>query len=154
MKSTKDPHFRGKEHQFDSARDAYVWLVERFAEVNPALLSDRRWETTGFVAVGRQRGPNGPARNYFASSPARLFRQTPELADAPSNYYRLTNVRYANLNLETPENFEILCRFAAVSGLEHGKDWDWNVLDPTEHFSETPRDARSSSRRSSGWRKR
>ena len=32
--------------------------------------------------------------------------------------------------------FEILCRFAAVSKLLHGEDWDWDWegLDPTEQL--------------------
>jgi hypothetical protein len=48
------------------------------------------------------------------------------------NFHRLTNGWYVNLNLNTRENFEILCRFATVSKLKHGLDWDWEVLDPTE----------------------
>ena len=43
---------------------------------------------------------------------------------------------YVNLNLNTRENFEILCRFAAVSKLTHGLDWDWEVLDPTEPLND------------------
>jgi hypothetical protein len=126
--------FRGREEECDTAKAAYIWLVERFAAVNPQLFTDVRWETTGYVGVGRRRGRDGAARNYFARSPAKLFRRTPSLADRPTNFHRLLNGWYVNLNLNTRENFEILCRFAAVSRLEHGKDWDWEVLDPTEEL--------------------
>jgi hypothetical protein len=131
--------FRGKEPEFESARAAYIWLVERFAETNPTLFSDVRWETTGYVAVGRRRGLEGAARNYFAKSPAKLFRKTPALADSQSNYHRLSNGWYVNLNLNTRENFEILCRFSAISGLSHNTDWDWEVLDPTEQLRDSKR---------------
>lgn len=131
--------FRGQEFKFESARAAYLWLIERFAEMNPTLFTDVRWETTGYVAVGRRRGPDGAARNYFAKSPAKLFRQTPTLADSQSNYRRLNNGWYINLNLNTRENFEILCRFSAVSGLSHNIDWDWEVLDPTEQLHDSRR---------------
>lgn len=126
--------FRGREQEFETARAAYIWLVERFAAANPTLFTDVRWETTGYVGVGRRRGPSGAARNYFAQTPEKLFRQTPSLGDNPNNFHRLTNGWYVNLNLNTRENFEILCRFAAVSKLKHREDWDWEVLDPTEEL--------------------
>jgi hypothetical protein len=128
--------FKGEEQKFDTARAAYIWLVEQFAVSNPELFTDVRWETTGYVAVGRKKGPAGAARNYFARSPIKLFRRTPTLAEDANNFHRLTNGWYVNLNLNTRENFEILCRFAAVSQLKHGLDWDWEVLDPTEPLND------------------
>ncbi len=133
--------FGDREEEFDTARAAYIWLVERFAQHNPSLFTDVRWETTGYVGVGRRRGPKGAARNYFAKSPQGLFRQTPALADNPNNFHRLTNGWYLNLNLNSRENFEILVRFSAVSKLRHGDDWDWEVLDPTEELSDSRRRA-------------
>lgn len=128
--------FRGKEREFDTARSAYIWLVERFASVNPTLFTDVRWETTGYVGIGRRRGPDGAARNYFAKAPAKLFRQTPTLAGDPNNFHLLKNGWFVNLNLNTRENFEILCRFASVSKLKHGDDWDWEVLEPTGQLND------------------
>lgn len=126
--------FRGETQEFDTARAAYIWLVERFATNNPTLFTDVRWETTGYVGVGLRKGVDGAARNYFARTPKKLFRATPSLADNPRNFHKLTNSWYVNLNLNTRENFEILCRFAAVSKLIHGEDWDWEGLDPTEQL--------------------
>lgn len=114
--------FRGETQEFDTARAAYIWLVERFATNNPTLFTDVRWETTGYVGVGLRKGVDGAARNYFARTPKKLFRATPSLADNPRNFHKLTNSWYVNLNLNTRENFEILCRFAAVSKLIHGED--------------------------------
>jgi hypothetical protein len=129
----------GQEHTFETARAAYIWLIERFVAANPELFTDLRWETTGYVAVGRRKGPDGAARNYFARHPIKLFRRTPALADNPNNFHRLTNGWYVNLNLNTRENFEILCRFAAVSNLTHGQDWDWEVNDPTDPLNDARR---------------
>ncbi len=123
--------FRSKEQKFGTARAAYIWLVECFAAAKPDLFTDVRWET-GYFSVGRRKTAEGAARNYFARTPAKLFRRTPTLADSPSNYHQLTNGWYVNLNLNTRENFEILCRFAAICKLTHITDWDWEVLDPTE----------------------
>jgi hypothetical protein len=127
--------FKGREQEFESARDAYVWLVERFADAAPTLFMDVRWETTGYFAVGRRRNRSGHAqRNYFAKSPKALFRRTQSLADVSSHYRRLSNGWYVNLNLNPRENFEILCRLSAVAGAAHGADWDWEVLDPSEEL--------------------
>lgn len=131
--------FRGKEKVFDTARAAYIWLVEQFAQHNPSLFTDVRWETTGYVGVGRRRGSQGAARNYFAKSTKGLFRQTPKLAEDQNNFHELTNGWYLNLNLNTRENFEILCRFSVVSKLRHSDDWDWEVLDPTGELSDVRR---------------
>lgn len=128
--------FKDRTTEFESARDAYVWLVERFAEAAPTLFTDVRWETTGYFAVGRRRKPGDHAqRNYFARSPKALFRRTPSLADDSSHYRRLSNGWYVNLNLNTRENFEILCRLSAVARAAHGADWDWEVLDPSEELN-------------------
>jgi hypothetical protein len=129
-------HFRGIKKHFSTARAGYIWLVEQFAQHNPALFTDVRWDTTGYVAVGLRRGPKGAARNYFARSPQKLFLQTPSLADDSNNFHRIGNGWYVNLNLNTRENFEILSRFAAISKFTHIGDWDWEVLDPTEDLSE------------------
>ncbi|MGZ5025871.1 MAG: MOSC N-terminal beta barrel domain-containing protein [Methylobacter sp.] len=129
-------YFRGKEKECNTAREAYIWLIERFAKINPTLFTNLKWETTGYVAVGRRKGPKGVARMYFAKSPDKLFKESLELVDKPKNFHRLTNGWYANLNLNTRENFEILCRFAAVSNLKHLDDWDWKVFDPTEQLQD------------------
>ena len=127
--------FKTKELEFETARDAYVWLIERFAETIPEVFIDVRFETTGYFAIGRRRSPGAKAsRNYFAKSPAKLFLRTPSLAENQSNHRRLTNGWHVNLNLNTRENFEILCRLSAIAKLDHGVDWDWEVLEPTEEL--------------------
>lgn len=128
--------FKTVETTHPSARAAYVWLIERFSQTFPQLFEDVRWETTGLVAVGRSRGPEGAARNYFARSPGGLFLRSPELAKNNNHFAQLLNGWYVSLNLNTVENFDILCRFGYVAGLRHENEWDWIVLDPSQGLSE------------------
>ena len=97
--------FGNVERQFDSAKEAYLWMVERFSDANPELFSDVRWETTGYVAVGKQRGVEGATRNYFARQPSKLFRKTARLAEDHNKYHKLSNGWYANMNLSNAEKF-------------------------------------------------
>lgn len=125
--------FRSTKKQFPTAKEAYVWLADRFAGVRPDVFTDMRWETTGYIAIGRHRTEEGrPIRNYFARSPKQLFSNSPWLATNESNYARLQNDWYANVNLNNGEKFDILCRFGWVVGLKCGQDWDWEVSDPSE----------------------
>ena len=125
--------FRSTEKRFPTAKEAYVWLIDRFVGTKPDVFTDVRWETTGYVAVGRHRAEEGKAiRNYFARSPEKLFRNSPWLAAEQSNYAQLQNGWYANVNLNNREKFDILCRFGWVVGLKGGQDWDWDVLEPSE----------------------
>ncbi len=125
--------FRSLVKHFPTAKEGYVWLVERFIGIKPEVFTDIRWETTGYVAVGRHRAEEGKAiRNYFARSPQQLFRNSPWLAESQGNYVRLQNGWYANTNLNNREKFDILVRFGWVAGLKGGQDWDWEVLEPSE----------------------
>jgi hypothetical protein len=39
---------------------------------------------------------------------------------------------YANVNLSNTNKFEILLKFGALVGKRFQRDWDFDVLDPTE----------------------
>ncbi len=125
--------FRSTEKHFPTAKEAYIWLVDRFVGVRRDVFTNVRWETTGYISVGRHRTEEGrPIRNYFARSPQQLFRNSPWLAEDQSKYVRLQNGWHANVNLNNREKFDILCRFGWVVELKGGQDWDWDVLDPSE----------------------
>ena len=118
--------FRDEKHDFSSAKDAYVWLVERFLRTKPKVFSDPSDETL-YLALGNR-------RNYFARSVAALFHGSPDLADNPNNYTKLSTGWFANVNLSNAQKFEILLRFGVLTELEYGTAWDWEVLDPTEEL--------------------
>lgn len=116
--------FHGRERQFPTSKDAYLWLIERLIETKPIVFDDPSKDTI-YLALGKR-------RNYFGRDLRKMFHASPELADNPSNYGRLSNGWYANLNLSNAQKFDVLMRFAALAGLEYPTDWDWEVLDPTE----------------------
>lgn len=128
--------YKERERRFSTARDAYIWLVERFIGLRPEVFTDIKWGTTGYVAVGQRHNERGAIRNYFARSPKKLFRKSPHLAENSNNFAQLTNGWYANTNLSNVQKFDILCRFGWVVGLKGGADWDWEVLDPSEQLAD------------------
>lgn len=125
--------FRSRSRCFDSANAAYIWLIDCFFAEKPEIFSDVRMETTGLIALGRRRTPEGkPYRNYFAQSPKALFRRSPHLAEKQSNSAQLQNGWYANLNRSNPEKFDQLCHVGELVGLKFVEDWNWVVLNPSD----------------------
>ena len=107
-----------------TAKEGYLWLVERFIAEKRELFVDPSSETL-YLALGR-------SRNYFAKSPSALFKGSLRLADDASNYARLPNGWYANVNLNNAQKFEILFRFAGLTKTEYLVEWDWEVSGATE----------------------
>lgn len=116
--------FLGKQQHFKTSKEAYVWLVERFAQYNPRLFDEPSKDTL-YVALGKR-------RNYFGRTLARMFRGTPHLAENSSNYVRLSNGWYANVNLNNAQKLDVLMRLAALARLEYGDEWDFDVLDASD----------------------
>jgi hypothetical protein len=61
-----------------------------------------------------------------------MFSGTPELAENQSNFVRLSNGWYANVNLNNAQKLDILMRLAALARLEYPDQWDFEVLDPSD----------------------
>jgi len=124
--------FGTEKKSFDHAKDAYLWLIEHFVKSKPDVFEEPTWETTGVIAIGRARNREGkPFRNYFAKSPEKLFPETPTLAEKPTNYAKLRNGWYANINLRNDKKLDILIRFGDVLRLVHGTDWSFVVQNPS-----------------------
>lgn len=119
-------YFRKTKRRFDTSKEGYVWLLERFISVKPKLFETINWETV-FVAKGRK-------RNYFGKDLKAMFHGSPHLADDRNNYVRLSNGWYANTNLNNAQKFDILGRFAAIAKLEYEEDWRWDVDDPSDEL--------------------
>jgi hypothetical protein len=118
------PVFRGERRTFNTAKEGYIWLIERFISERPELFKNPSNETL-FVALGK-------SRNCFGRNPKSLFKGSPHLADNPSNYQRLSNGWYANLNLSNAQKFDIRLRFGALAHLEYPVDWKWEVSGATQ----------------------
>jgi hypothetical protein len=114
-----DVMFSGKDLHFDSEKDAYIWLMERFTQHYPKLFAEINWETA-FVAKGKR-------ALYFAKSLENLFRTSPEHTADNNKYHCLTNGWYAKLVLSEVQKVDLLFKFATMANLRFGEDWDWNA---------------------------
>jgi hypothetical protein len=112
--------FFGKEQHFTTAKDAYVWLIERFTQYYPTPFVELDWQTV-FVA-------KGPRTWFFAKSIRKLFGSNTGLAEDRNKYHRLTNGWYAKLVLSNKQKLELLMKFSVIASLRFGTDWDWNDL--------------------------
>lgn len=114
--------FKDEVKVFETSKEAYVWLIERFIREYPKPFKTIDWETWFIVKCDR----DIYKRLYFARSPEKLFYGSDnkeELAGNPSNYVQLSNGWYANLNISNERKLAILRRFSAVAGLKFKKDW-------------------------------
>jgi hypothetical protein len=111
--------FRGKQKYFQTAKEAYEWLMDCFIRDKPEVLRSEDWEKE-FVAKGR-------GVNYFSRDLKSLFHNSPHLADDPNNYKRLGEGWFANLVLSNEQKLDKLHRFGAVAGYVFGKDWNWQL---------------------------
>lgn len=123
--------FRGYERSFDTAKEGYIWLIEKFIAVRPELFSDPSSETL-YLALGK-------SRNYFGRNPNALFKGSPHLAEIHTNHVHLRNGWFANVNLNNAQKFDILLRFAALTRVEYPTEWEWKVSGATELLADNQR---------------
>ena len=114
-----DAMFLGKAIHFESEKEAYVWLMERFTQHYPKLFDEINWETA-FVAKGKR-------TLYFAKALSKLFRTSPDHVADANKYHRLANGWYAKLVLSELQKVDLLFKFASMANLKIGIDWDWNA---------------------------
>lgn len=118
-KTPTDVRFLDKKASFDTAKDAYVWMVERFIQHRPALF-DHPDADTRFVAMG-------PGTRYFARSRAKLFEANPELEENPGMSCQLSNGWFAKLNLSNKQKLDVLGRIGSVCQLREETDWSFHT---------------------------
>ena len=116
-----DAFFRGEKRTFHSSKDAYVWLLNCFMRAKPDVFSSESWDLMLIDTAGS-------ARRYFAPKPDQLFTGAPHLASDPNMYVCLSNGWCANANLANPLKRKTLERFAKVSNLRRGVDWEWQPV--------------------------
>jgi hypothetical protein len=109
--------FRGASRNFPTAKEAYVWLVDKFLSTRPDLLEDRQRRES--IAAGW-------GRYYFGRSRAEMFQTSPHLAEDQNNYGRATGGWFVNLNISNDIKLEVLRRLASFAGLKEGEDWTWD----------------------------
>jgi len=127
--------FKGEEQVFDTAKEAYIWLIEHFIRAYPKPFEKINYETYFIVKTDR----DIKKRLYFARTREALFYGSDnqeELAENDNNSVRLSNGWWANLNLSNKIKLEILSKFAACARLKMKRDWYWHVLDEAPPRSE------------------
>jgi len=120
--------FKGEEQIFDTAKEAYIWLIEHLVRAYPKPFKEINWETSFIVKSDR----NIKKRLYFARTREALFYGSDnkeELAENDNNSVRLANGWWVNLDLSNKIKLDILRKFAGVADLKMKKDWYWHVLD-------------------------
>ena len=119
--------------QFDSGKDAYVWLIERLRDRHPGLLDvfcDTQWNTSG-----------SSGRRLFSKSIDSLFPLESTLSEKSGTYVKLQLDWFANINLNHAQKFDALLRLAAVANLRYPADIDFKVTGATENLMEKQQSA-------------
>ena len=107
--------FQSSGAHFATAKEAYVWLVDKFLAARPNLLDD-----TGDGILG------GWGREYFARCPKELFRTSPHLVEEPGFVEPVTGGWFAMVKLDNAQKRRILKWLAAHGGFQYGTDWTWD----------------------------
>jgi hypothetical protein len=111
---------RGTGRKFQTAKRAYIWLMDNLVRLYPDPFDKLDWRTEFLV--------KGTRRLYLAPDPQQLFFGSPHLADDRNNYEQLSNGWFLNQNLGNDQTFDILARMAALAHLEYGVDWSWKII--------------------------
>ncbi len=120
--------FRGKQADFPSGKDAYIWMIERFRQYHPGLLENQdHWHDKAF---------KGTTRRFFAKEAASLFPAGSELSSSSSNFSKLSEGWYANINLKHEQKFQILIRLSVICRLSYPSDWDFIITGATPELAQ------------------
>ena len=120
--------FQGRKEDFDSGKEAYLWLVEQFRRCKSDALD-------GYVALNR-RGPVRAKGVRFAREPDELFPAGSSRRGNPAYYAKLGNGWYADTNLSHKDKFAALMQLSYVCGLEYETAWDFRVSGATAELLE------------------
>lgn len=104
--------FQGEKLLCDSAKDAYLWLIEKFLRQHPGLL-EMDWSVFRRNKV-----------TFFSKSLQELFKGYTGVVER-SMHRKLSNGWYAKTNLSNGQKLDSLRHLAALAGLHFGRDWDW-----------------------------
>ena len=120
--------FGGHSQEFDSGKDAYLWLVAQFQLARPTLFEDFQ------ALVSRRTTPNSGTR--FAQSPDKLFLAASIRAGNPSYFAEVPGGWFANTHVNHQDKFATLLKLAHVAGLEYPTDWEFRPVGNTAKLRE------------------
>ena len=120
--------FRGHAQEFDSGKDAYLWLAAQFQLFRPALFEDFQ------AFVSRRALPNSGTR--FAQTPDELFPRGSNRAGNASYFAKLPGGWFADTNLNHQDKFATLLKLAYVAKLEYPTHWEFRPVGSTSKLRE------------------
>lgn len=103
--------FRGSKRNFHTAKEAYVWILDKFVAEKPDI---------------PQAIHAGNKRPHFARSVAELFPDRPDLAETRTFYEKIAGGWFADVNISNETKRELIIELASVGGFERGIDWTWD----------------------------
>ena len=86
--------------RFETATDAFVWLVEEIIQSHPGIL-EKLEATTPWSMEGH-------SRRWFARSPKQLYYCSPHLAANPALFRKLSNGWFVDLNSNNEHKWSVL----------------------------------------------
>ena len=102
---------------FSTSKEAYIWLLDKFIANKPDVLINIRQ---------REIITSGRGGTYLAPTLKELFLSSPHLAEDPLHFERVSGGWFAITNLNNDVKFNVLCRFARITGLKYEDDWTWD----------------------------
>jgi hypothetical protein len=120
--------FRGRNNEFASGKDAYLWLVEQFCRYRSGTLDK-------YVALHTKAGARSKGRR-FAANESDLFPKGSRRQGDPTFYSKVSNGWFADTNLSHADKFATLMQLSYVCGLEYEVDWNFRVTGATEQLLE------------------
>ncbi|MBN8508882.1 MAG: hypothetical protein J0L57_09755 [Burkholderiales bacterium] len=119
--------FDGDVREWEHARDAYVWLLEKFIAAAPHVFDVDPHRASELAP--------GTRRNHFAERETELFYSSPHLALSSSNFARLSNGWVADVDVSNDRKLEILLRLSLICGLSYRSRWRFDeTLRPQQDF--------------------
>ncbi len=117
---------KARREDFDSGKDAYLWLVEQFRGHRPTVLAE--YQALPQRSGGLSRG------SRFARTSSELFPEGSPRASDTSYYAELSGGWFADTNINHKDKFTALMKLAHICGLEYPVDWDFRPTGGTKEL--------------------
>ncbi|WP_137719536.1 hypothetical protein [Methylobacillus flagellatus] len=120
--------FRGDHKNFDSGKEAYLWLIKQHQAFDIKAIEN-------YIALHKKSGSKSK-RCRFAQNPHDLYPKGSTRIDDTSQFSTLQGGWYVDTNLNHKDKFATLIQLSYVCGLEYPKDWDFVVTGGTEELQQ------------------
>ena len=120
--------FKARREDFDSGKDAYLWLVERFRDYRPIVLA-------AYQALPQQSG-SSTRGSRFARAASGLFPEGSTRAGNTAYFAELSGGWFADTNISHMDKFTALMKLSHICGLEYSSDWEFRPTRGTKELAD------------------